>query len=455
MKFLCQPRILRSEPVLVSGSALLVLLFAVGCASPGPPHPPSLKLPVIVDDLSAERIGDQVVLHWTTPSKTTDKLDIKGPLTAEICRSVLSVPPPSTTTEPPCTPVTRIPVVPGPSHAADTLPRPLTLTRTLDPAVLLSYRIRILNTNNRSAGLSPPAFAAAGAAPPPVEELRATPVREGAILEWSKQPTPAAVVLDRLVDEAAPSAQPASAQAKTKTKTRAKNSPKPSSHPSSQPAAKPIQTPAQNPSQTAAKPAPHPSTPASPVEVRLQTASDSGGMIDRTAQLGVTYRYTAERIRTVTLDVPDVPPVPAGHDGHASPSSHTLQLHSAPSAPLIVLLRDTFPPATPTGLAAVPAGATPADASAQASAQASIDLSWKPDTDPDLAGYFIYRQQVSPTGQLIGVASRLNPNPSPAPGYRDHTAVAGQMYAYRVTAVDTAGNESAPSADVQEVRRDQ
>jgi len=33
--------------------------------------------------------------------------------------------------------------------------------------------------------------------------------------------------------------------------------------------------------------------------------------------------------------------------------------------------------------------------------------------------------------------------------------VTGHRYAYRVTAVDAAGNESAPSVDVQEILREQ
>ena len=41
------------------------------------------------------------------------------------------------------------------------------------------------------------------------------------------------------------------------------------------------------------------------------------------------------------------------------------------------------------------------------------------------------------------------------PAYRDQTAVKGQRYAYRVTAIDIVGNESAPSADVQETLREQ
>ncbi len=36
------------------------------------------------------------------------------------------------------------------------------------------------------------------------------------------------------------------------------------------------------------------------------------------------------------------------------------------------------------------------------------------------------------------------------PGFSDLTAVPGQRYAYRVTAVDHAGNESSASAEVQE-----
>jgi fibronectin type 3 domain-containing protein len=116
-------------------------------------------------------------------------------------------------------------------------------------------------------------------------------------------------------------------------------------------------------------------------------------------------------------------------------------------------LKDTFPPKPPTGLAAVPneATGTPDHASPD---QASIDLSWEPNTDPDLAGYIVYRQLVDATGALTGPAIRLNPTPLPGPAYRDQTAIVGKSYAYRVTAVDTVGNESAPSADVQEKLRE-
>src|ERR1700733_8886547 len=78
--------------------ATLSISWALGCASPGSPRPPPLRLPVIVKDLPAERVGDEVHLHWTTPEKTTDDLPIKGSLTAEICRDPAPSSPPQ-----PCT----------------------------------------------------------------------------------------------------------------------------------------------------------------------------------------------------------------------------------------------------------------------------------------------------------------------------------------------------------------
>ena len=85
----------------------------------------------------------------------------------------------------------------------------------------------------------------------------------------------------------------------------------------------------------------------------------------------------------------------------------------------------------------------------------SIDLSWRPNTDPDLAGYIVYRQEIDSKGVAAGTATRLNPIPVVGPAYRDHTAIAGHRYAYYVTAVDTAGNESGPSDKVQETLREQ
>src|SRR5271155_6132893 len=97
MKFpliLCRPAIRGWLPPVVAAA---LIAGAAGCASPGPPHPPSLDLPEVVKDLTVERTGDVVHLHWTTPSKTTDRIEIKGAMTAEICRITVTDPAPHST----------------------------------------------------------------------------------------------------------------------------------------------------------------------------------------------------------------------------------------------------------------------------------------------------------------------------------------------------------------------
>jgi hypothetical protein len=145
--------------------------------------------------------------------------------------------------------------------------------------------------------------------------------------------------------------------------------------------------------------------------------------------MGESYRYTAQRVRSISFN------------------GHELELRSVVSPPVTVVMRNTFPPHAPSALEAVPGGATVADR--------SIDLSWTPNADPDLAGYFVYRQDIDSKGVVAGTATRLNATPVVGPAYRDQTAMAGRRYAYRVTAVDTAGNESSPSEAVQETLREQ
>jgi hypothetical protein len=411
MKFLlipCSPRVRRR--LLASPAAALLLALVAGCASPAPPQPPSLNLPEIVKDLTAERVGDEVRLHWTTPQNTTDRIAVKGAMTAEICRITLAAPT--------CTPVKRIPIQAGKSQTTDTLPS----TLTANPPALLAYRVQILNIHDHSAGFSSEAFAPSGAAPPPVEQLRATPTGDGALLEWQPRNTSAQVELDRLpltpegdVIEPAASGKSSSKAPRATTKKPADTPKKPVSSSSPPSSPKPLQM-----------------KPSTPTEVKLRSparSTDAGGTIDHTAQRSISYQYTAQRVLPVSL------------------AGHALELRSAISAPVTLTMRDIFPPQAPTGLEAVPGGATAADR--------SIDLSWTPNPEGDLAGYFVYRQEVDSKGEVAGTATRLNQTPVVGPAYRDQTAMAGRRYAYRVSAVDTAGNESPRSDEVQETLREQ
>ena len=146
-----------------------------GCASPGNPRAPSLHLQQVPQPPQAERLGDQVVLTWTTPDSTTDGGRALPPLTAVICRQSS----PGRLT--PCAPVLRIPVTPGASgRAAETLPPSLIAAPTL-----LAYQVAIENRRGRSAGFSQPAFAAGGPAPAPAGPLTIISQPGGALVTWA------------------------------------------------------------------------------------------------------------------------------------------------------------------------------------------------------------------------------------------------------------------------------
>jgi fibronectin type 3 domain-containing protein len=69
-----------------------------------------------------------------------------------------------------------------------------------------------------------------------------------------------------------------------------------------------------------------------------------------------------------------------------------------------------------------------------------VELSWSLNTESDLAGYRVYRSEQEGTrGQL------LTPELLPTPAFRDMTVAVGHRYGFTVTAVDRAGNESAPA----------
>jgi fibronectin type 3 domain-containing protein len=132
---------------------------------------------------------------------------------------------------------------------------------------------------------------------------------------------------------------------------------------------------------------------------------------DRSFEFGKTYAYV---VRSVL-----------NRDGAA--------LESADSTPAVATPRDTFPPAVPQAIsAAVLPGET--------ENALVVDLSWSINVESDFAGYRVYRSEQPDTkGQL------LTQELLPTPAYRDTSVRPARRYWYVVTAVDRAGNESAPS----------
>lgn len=105
------------------------------------------------------------------------------------------------------------------------------------------------------------------------------------------------------------------------------------------------------------------------------------------------------------------------------------------SPPAEINAHDVFPPERPQGLQAVYSGLE---------THRSIDLTWTPSEEADLAGYHVYRR--AGTSESV----RINQEPVKTPSYRDDDVQAGKTYIYAVTAVDARGNEGRPSEPATE-----
>lgn len=375
------------RPFFLIAAACLPALIATGCGAPAAPQPPTLNLPQPVRDLTAARAGNTVHLTFSVPEKTTDKLPVRGPMTAQLCRA--------TSDAGPCEPAGTLALTAQKTAAMeDALPADL----AEGPMRPLTYRVAVLNHAQKSAGESSAAFAVAGAGPQSIAGFKTMPRRNGIVLGWqSVDGTGQAtewVRFDR-IRTAGPSAPPPQ---------------------SGVGAARSEEEPAEQSMRVSEATAQH------------RAGTNLSFALDATARTGRSYRYTAQRVEQVTL------------------GKRTLELASAVSAPLDVVYRDVFPPSVPAGLI-----------SAVDTLGKAVDLSWTPDTDSGIAGYIVYRRAVgSKAGaapeRITGVTGERISGAAPvtAPAWRDTAIVAGQRYAYSVSAIDSSGNESERSAEIED-----
>lgn len=129
--------------------------------------------------------------------------------------------------------------------------------------------------------------------------------------------------------------------------------------------------------------------------------------IDGTAEFGKPYRYLVQSIVKV---------------GDSEAQSDL-------SGEAAITPVDTFPPAAPAGLTAVPS-------------TASIELVWERNTEPDLVGYRVYRAIGGAPFELLADAQLL-------PAYSDHKIQSGKTYRYAVSAVKNNKKESKLSEPVE------
>jgi hypothetical protein len=362
----------------------------VGCGMEAAPQPPSLQLPKTIPDLTANRTGNQVHLAWTTPSENTDHLKLKGTVQLRLCRTEQAASP--------CEAIATVAAVPDqPATYTDVLPPAL----TSGPVRPISYRIFGINKHGKTAGPSNVVDILAGAAPPEVRDLSAQVVARGVVLHWRPVPnlsSDTSIQIDRTL--VTPAVAPRPAKSKTLNPLRR----------STEPVEQKLRV------------------RLIPPDSQHTAATDPGIALDPTAQFGRQYIYSASRV--VQQQV----------------GQQALQLDSSQSSAVQVATRDTFPPAAPAGLVAVPVAAIMNNGTPE------VDLSWSANTESDFAQYRVYRRDVTTNQPMHRIAPEPSSGPVPemivAPAFRDLHVQGGQTYTYTVTAVDASGNESRRSAEV-------
>jgi hypothetical protein len=375
---------------------LAALVWLTGCASIGPPLPPSLELPRPPANLRAARKGDKVTLTWTIPARTMDRQGVRYLGKTRICRSL----DPTLTR---CgTPVGEAP--PPADFAAtnkssvkkligtftDILPSTMEQS---NPTGFATYGVEVLNAADRGAGISNQVKVALVPTVPPFSGFAAQTTAQGVLISWQCAPK---------------SGRRTGAKYLFRIYRRLESSPS--------------------------------ATRVAEIDA-TECAAGSGGLAPLSGQLsGAASQKESDKIITSFLDqtfewentyfyrglvvsVVEVAGKPAVEvEGDDTPEAK-------------VFAHDVFPPAVPSGLQAVFSGP---------GQQLFIDLIWAPVTDADLEGYNVYRHEEG------GAPVKVNAEPIRMPAFRDAQVVSGKRYFYSVSAVDQRGNESTQSEEASE-----
>jgi hypothetical protein len=407
--------------------ALVLLVPALACGKRGDPRPPLRKTPQPLVGVRIAQRADRLEISGTAPRVSVDGVALKA-LTVEILRldgegDFLKVAKKRSFTVRAGEPFTE----------PETMPAPGTVVRITARAAG-SGKVSTM-TNVLTLPVQPPPS-------PPFEVVAA--VSEGGVqLKWSgKRPTPLPTPTP---------APPVTTPASTPPGTPATSTPAPAAPAAATPAttaptptatapaagtpaaASPTpQAPTAPPAQ--AGPPPHvgaPTLPGAPMPTAVPAEvpiPKSGFWVYRRTKAG---RYDRPLFAEPTSDKSHLDET-AGADQDwcyvvRAVVSHEPIIESANSNEVCLTARDIAPPTVPSGLTLL-------------AQTGGLELRWSPSPEADLAAYRVYR--ATPTG----APAKIGEVAAGTAMFLDTTTTAGTAYRYTVTAVDRAGNESAPSA---------
>jgi len=412
--------------------AFLTVLSA--CGRKGPPLPPLVKLPVAPTELTAERHGSTVDLRFVVPGANTD-----GTRPANIERvDVYGITGPEAITDQQLfklgTKISSVEVKAprDPAHAVDSEePEEVEMT---------------------SAGLDQ------GARAHVVEQLTPelyTPVKVEATAKKRTKPpaatTDTAPATDARPLAPAPPAVPSRLYVAVPVSTRGKNGPSSSRVrvamiPEPPPLAEPEVSYDEKTVTVTWPPLPIPAAAAEPAsgDQDVLPSRPIGMVVPRVTynvyEVSDTTPATLTRLTSEPVKQPRFsdPRVVWGakrcYVVRALVTIEQVSLEGNDSPPQCATFVDTFPPAAPAGIQAVPS-------------DGAITLIWDANGEKDIKGYIVLRGAVG-SDKL----EKLTADPIADTSYQDKVP-AGTRYAYAVEAVDTAGNVSPMSQRVEETAR--
>jgi hypothetical protein len=415
-------------------AAVFALTFVISCGKKGPPLPPLLKVPAAPADLVASRRGDLVNLQFTVPNTNTD-----GTRPANVERVEIYA----------------LTAPPGAAAQAITDAQFVKLGTRIDTVAVKAPRDPDLTTDPDD----------------PTEEVDAP---QGDGLDQGAQAQVEEALGDDALAVATLPANPLGAKRKRRDDDR--NGPLlglPSEPPSriyavvgistrnrKGPASKRVAVPLAPPPAPPSAPtiayteraitvtwAPagagaaadgsepvlpsHPlGSPAPTIDYNVYDASNPESLMKLTATPIAATKYTDTRLTWGATRCYTV---------RAAVRLGGATIESDAAAPECKTLTDTFPPAAPTGVAAI-------------SSAGSINLIWEPNRESDLAGYIVLRGAAHEDATEPLALEQVTPSPISETRFAD-AAAAGTSYVYAVRAVDRAGNMSPESARVTETAR--
>lgn len=376
-------------------SILTLLAILLGCGTPGIPLPPSLELPEPVQDLRASRKGDTVALTWTVPRETTDHttMPVRHFGVTRVCRGLRVA-------------MTECPEKVGEVDTGG-------LVSVAEAAAEAKAKAASAKNKSNSRPAKPLAVTATAkdTLPHDLQSQNPTGFMTYAV-EVLNTRGRSAGFSNQVQVPLAPTLPPPSDLAATVTPEGV---------------ALTFSGTLEELEELEAQPLRHScriyreeegtSAPVMVAELQL-TTSPQARFVDHSLEWQKTYQYWVTVVTTLVRE-----------------GKTLAQVEGDNSTPVTVIANDVFPPAVPVGLQAVFSGV---------GQQPFVDLTWAPNTEADVAGYNVYRREVS------GSWTRLNPALLPTPAYRDGNVAAGRTYFYAVTAVDVHGNESARSPEARE-----